>query len=72
MAVTGRHPAKNQAIGQELGDPGLVLPLDVRDEEAVEGTVSQVVERLGRLAWIIHGSSGRVNKKEHRPVGCGC
>ena len=24
------------------------------------------------LAWIIHGSSGRVNKKEHRRVGCGC
>ena len=24
------------------------------------------------LAWIIHGSSRRVNKKEHRRVGCGC
>jgi 2-deoxy-D-gluconate 3-dehydrogenase len=41
IAVTGRKPEKNEAIGQELGDPAAVFALDVRDEAAVERTVTQ-------------------------------
>ena len=62
VAVTARDPTKNQAIGQELGDPGLVFPLDVRDEEAVESTMSQVAERLGRLDILV--------KTRATPTGC--
>jgi hypothetical protein len=43
VAVTGRKPEKNEAIGQELGDPTAVFVLDVRDEAAVEHTMTQVI-----------------------------
>ena len=40
VAVTGRNPAKNEAIMAELGADGAVFSLDVRDEEAVARTVN--------------------------------
>jgi 2-deoxy-D-gluconate 3-dehydrogenase len=61
VAVTGRQPEKNAAIGQELGDPGAVFALDVRDAAAVERTVTQVAEHFGHLdilvtnAGLFHG-----------------
>jgi 2-deoxy-D-gluconate 3-dehydrogenase len=56
IAVTGRNPEKNAAIGQELGDPDSVFALDVRDEEAVERTVGQIVERYGRLDILVNNA----------------
>lgn len=56
VAVTGRQPEKNAAIGHELGNPAAVFPLDVRDEAAVEHTIAQVVERFGRLDILINNA----------------
>lgn len=56
IAVTGRNPEKNQAIAQELGDAGLVLPVDVRDEDAVERAVAGVVERFGRIDILVNNA----------------
>jgi 2-deoxy-D-gluconate 3-dehydrogenase len=63
VVVTGRDPARNAAVGHELGDPDAVVALDVRDEEAVAATVALIVERFGRLdilvnnAGVSHGAS---------------
>jgi 2-dehydro-3-deoxy-D-gluconate 5-dehydrogenase len=71
VAVTGRRPEKNAAIGQELGDPAAVFALDVRDEAAVERTVTQVAERFGGLdilvnnAGLFHGGPLVSLSREH-------
>jgi 2-deoxy-D-gluconate 3-dehydrogenase len=56
VVVTGRNPAKNQAMGQELGDSEAVLPLDVYDEGAVQHTVNLAVERFGRIDILINNA----------------
>jgi 2-deoxy-D-gluconate 3-dehydrogenase len=56
VAVTGRDPAKNAAIGHELAADGTVFALEVRDEEAVAATVAQVVERFGRLDILVNNA----------------
>ena len=56
VAVTGRDPAKNQAIAAELGQPEAVFELDVRNEAAVERTVAGVVDRFGRLDILVNNA----------------
>lgn len=56
VVVTGRDPEKNAAMAAELGDPQAVLPLDVRDESAVEQTIAAVTDRLGRLDILINNA----------------
>lgn len=56
VAVTGRDPAKNAAIGHELAEDGAVFALEVRDEAAVAATVAQVVERFGRLDILVNNA----------------
>src|SRR5262244_2331896 len=56
VLVTGRNPEKNQAIGQELGDPAAVLTLDMYDEPAVERAIAQVCERYGRLDILVNNA----------------
>jgi 2-deoxy-D-gluconate 3-dehydrogenase len=56
VAVTGRDPTKNAAVGAELSDPSLVFSLDVRDEEAVRMAVAQVVERCGGLDILVNNA----------------
>jgi 2-deoxy-D-gluconate 3-dehydrogenase len=56
VAVTGRDPAKNAAVGGELGNHALVFAMDVRDEEAVRVTVAQVVERCGGLDILVNNA----------------
>lgn len=56
VAVTGRNPDKNEAVGRELGDSGMTLPLDVRDELAVQEVVSEVVARFGSLDILINNA----------------
>jgi 2-dehydro-3-deoxy-D-gluconate 5-dehydrogenase len=56
VAVSGRNSEKNAAAALELGDEGAVFALDVRDEKAVERTITQVVERFGRLDILINNA----------------
>jgi 2-deoxy-D-gluconate 3-dehydrogenase len=56
VAVSGRDPAQNAAIGHELGDPDAVFALDVRDEEAVASTVARIVERFGALDILVNNA----------------
>lgn len=56
VVVTGRNPEKNKAIREELGNPQAVLSLDVRNEEAVERTISEVVTRFGRLDIMVNNA----------------
>lgn len=56
VAVTGRDAAKNAEIAEELGDPGAVFQLDVRDEEGVAATMHGVVDRFGRLDVLVNNA----------------
>lgn len=56
LAVTGRNAEKNETIAQELGDAGMVFALDVREEDAVQHTIDQVVERFGRLDILVNNA----------------
>jgi 2-deoxy-D-gluconate 3-dehydrogenase len=56
VVVTGRNPERNKAIIGELGDPQALFSLDVRDEEAVEETMSEVVARFGRLDILVNNA----------------
>src|SRR5437764_14850219 len=56
VAVTGRDPEQNEVMGDELGAPHAVFSLDVRDEEAVERTIRQVVGRFGRLDILVNNA----------------
>jgi 2-deoxy-D-gluconate 3-dehydrogenase len=44
-------------MGRELGDPGLALALDVREEDHVRGVVAQVVERFGALDILVNNAA---------------
>jgi len=54
VAVTGRDAAKNAAIAAELGEAGIALAMDLRDEDAVAGCVAATVERLGRIDVLVN------------------
>ena len=55
VAVTGRNPAKNRAVGDELVD-GLAIEADIRDESDVESAVSEVVAALGSLDILVNNA----------------
>jgi 2-dehydro-3-deoxy-D-gluconate 5-dehydrogenase len=59
VAITGRNPEKNAMAIKELGDPKAVLPLDVRDEEAVAQTITHVCEHFGRLDILVNNAGDR-------------
>jgi NAD(P)-dependent dehydrogenase (short-subunit alcohol dehydrogenase family) len=56
VAVTGRNAARNEAVAAELGEPHLVLPLDVQDEAAVEQGVATIMEQFGRLDILVNNA----------------
>lgn len=56
VAVTGRNPEKNDAVGRELGVNGMTVSLDVRDEGAVREAVSDVVARFGSLDILVNNA----------------
>jgi len=56
VVVTGRNPEKNEAVGLELGDNGMTVTLDVRDEDAVQEAINDVVARFGSLDILINNA----------------
>ncbi len=56
VQVTGRNPEKNQSISEELDDPEAVHILDVRNEEDIEKTITNVVEKFGQLDILINNA----------------
>lgn len=56
VVVTGRNEAKNQAVAAELGGPGRVVQLDVRDERDVENAVACVLERFGHIDVLVNNA----------------
>ncbi len=56
VAVTGRNLQKNEAMGRELGDPGLVFPLNVEDEVMVQAVVAEATQRLGHLDILVNNA----------------
>jgi 2-deoxy-D-gluconate 3-dehydrogenase len=55
VAVTGRNPAKNRAVGDELVD-GLTIEADIRDESDVENAVSEVISAFGSLDILVNNA----------------
>lgn len=55
VAVTGRDPEKNKAVGQELID-GIAIQVDVRQENEVEEAVSKVVSAFGSLDILVNNA----------------
>jgi 2-deoxy-D-gluconate 3-dehydrogenase len=56
VAVTGRDPARNEAIARELGGASLVLAGDVREERSVEAAVHDVVQHLGGVDVLVNNA----------------
>lgn len=56
VVVTGRNPDKNAAVAAELGDGHGVIELDVRDEEAVNTAIAEIVERYGSLDILVNNA----------------
>ncbi|MDA2979407.1 MAG: glucose 1-dehydrogenase [Actinomycetota bacterium] len=56
VVVTGRNSEKNNAVSHELGDSGMTVSLDVRDENAVREAVSEVVARFGSLDILVNNA----------------
>jgi len=63
VVVTGRDTEKNERVPGELGEHGMVLSADVRDEEAMAGVVAATLERYGRLDILVNnaGLGGRAS-----------
>jgi 2-deoxy-D-gluconate 3-dehydrogenase len=56
VAVTGRSAEKNAAVARELGDEGMTISLDVRDEDAVQKAVAEVVSGFGSLDILVNNA----------------
>ena len=46
----------NESVRQELGDSGAAFELDVRDEDAVQGTMARVEERFGGIDILVNSA----------------
>jgi len=56
VIVTGRNPEKNAAIPRGPNSPDLVVAMEVYDENSVEQTIAQVVEKFGELNILINNA----------------
>lgn len=69
MTVVGTDVdiARGETFFGELGNPHCFLPLDVRDPAAWQATVSQVIERFGRLDFL-HLNAGVMSRPKGAPL----
>jgi hypothetical protein len=61
VALAARRVERLEAVAEEIraaGGEALVVPLDIRDGEAVETAVADIVERTGRLDILINNAAG--------------
>jgi 2-deoxy-D-gluconate 3-dehydrogenase len=56
VIVAGRSPEKNDAIACELGEDGMTISLDVRDEGAVQKAVSTIISNFGSLDILVNNA----------------
>lgn len=56
VLVTGRNPEKNAAVAAQFHEPDAVYPMDVYNEESVQGTIHNIVERFGALNILINNA----------------
>lgn len=56
VVVTGRNPDKNAAIAAELGAGHAVIELDVRDEQAVDQAMADIVSQFGSLDILVNNA----------------
>jgi NAD(P)-dependent dehydrogenase (short-subunit alcohol dehydrogenase family) len=58
VAVLGRRPEPLQATVAELAGPGLAVPCDVRDPDALTAAFDSVEEALGPLTTLVNNAAG--------------
>jgi len=67
LALIGRNADKLQAVAGEIGQPDRVSThaCDIRDEEAVRGTVAAIVARHGRIDGLFNNAGGQYRSPLH-------
>lgn len=69
VVATNRSPGKAEAVAasiREAGGEAIALGLDVTDPAGLAAVAKQVVERYGRIDFLINGAGG--NRKEATPA----
>jgi NAD(P)-dependent dehydrogenase (short-subunit alcohol dehydrogenase family) len=60
IVLTGRSEEKGQAIANRLGDKAHYIKADVSKEEDIANTISETVERFGKLDVLFNNAGGPV------------
>jgi len=60
VVLTGRSEEKGQAIANRLGDKAHYIKADVSKEEDIANTISETVERFGKLDVLFNNAGGPV------------
>ncbi|MCC5857472.1 MAG: SDR family oxidoreductase [Ectothiorhodospiraceae bacterium] len=61
VVLAARREDRLEAVAKEIRDAGgkaLVVPLDIRDADAVEAAVARIVDETGRLDILINNAAG--------------
>lgn len=61
IALVARRVERLEAVAEEIGAAGgkaLVVPLDIRDAEAVEAGVERIVQETGRIDVLVNNAAG--------------
>lgn len=57
VAALARPSAELETLGAELGDSGIALPCDVADPDQVRRSFDAVIERYGRLDFLVNNAA---------------
>jgi citronellol/citronellal dehydrogenase len=59
VALLGRKLEKLQAVAAEIGKDAKTYACDIREEDAVRGTVSNVLADFGRIDFLVNNAGGQ-------------
>ncbi|MBM4343061.1 MAG: SDR family oxidoreductase [Deltaproteobacteria bacterium] len=62
VVVSGRRPEPLAQVVTEIGEDGgcaFALPLNIRDDEAVDAALAEVVRQRGRLDFVVNNAGGQ-------------